>query len=278
VKFPNRAHLFLAWTVWGMTGLPETALGTILFSDTFNRPDGLITNEFTYWNPTDPAGVRSPDWELGSGSFFIQGNTGWSGIPDDCSRGKLSPNALSTNCTDSAVFRLHTRRFDFNNVKVAFGLYSHGLTSTSLTPPVDWDGVHIFLRYQSEFELYYASINRRSQTAVLKKKCPGGPDNGGTYYPLTSFVPHTWSPGTWQHVSATIQTNADQTVTIALYDDNGLVVQGTDTNIGKCAPITHPGAVGIRGDNNNFKIDDFVVTEIAPSKRQVRRPVIQRYF
>jgi hypothetical protein len=46
------------------------------------------------------------------------------------------------------------------------------------------------LRYQSETSLYYASINRRDGTSVIKKKVTGGPDNGGTYYDLTPYVAH----------------------------------------------------------------------------------------
>src|SRR5665213_3635688 len=126
------------------------ALAATLFTDNFNRPNGVVTSEFDFWDGT----FRSADWELDSGSFFIQNNQGWSGVPDDCSNGMDSPNAQSTNCTDSAIFRLNTRRFDFNNVKVAFSLYSNGLISTTETPPVAWDGIHIFLRYQSEYNLY----------------------------------------------------------------------------------------------------------------------------
>ena len=123
-----RFHPFLAGIVIGTLGPTATALGATLFSDTFNRPNQLITNEYVFWNPTDPAGVISPDWEMDSGSFFIQGNAAWSGVPDDCSNGSLSPNPLSTNCSNSAIFRLNTKRFDFNNVKVAFSLYSNGPT------------------------------------------------------------------------------------------------------------------------------------------------------
>ncbi len=243
-------------------GSAQPAQAATLFSDTFTRPDGLLTNEYAFWSPTDNAAAVSPDWQLDSGSMFIQGNAAWSGVPDDCASGTKSPNAASSNCTNSAIFRLNTKRFDFKDVKLSFSLLSNGLSSTPSTPPVDWDGIHIFLRYQSEFELYYASINRRDQTSILKKKCPGGTDNGGTYYELSRNVAHPWSPGSWQHISATVKTNRDNTVTIALYDDKGLIVQATDQNIGKCAPITGAGAVGIRGDNNNFKIDDFNVMDL----------------
>src|SRR5262245_60018249 len=69
------------------------ASSAVLFSDNFNRPEGLITNEYAYWNPTDPSAVKSSDWQMTSGSFFISGNAGWSGVPDDCNGGSGSPNA-----------------------------------------------------------------------------------------------------------------------------------------------------------------------------------------
>ena len=35
----------------------------------------------------------------------------------------------------------------------------------------------------------------------------------------------------------------------------------TDRGVG-CAPITAPGAVGIRGDNDEFRFDNFRVTRM----------------
>ncbi len=261
----QRKHIFPILFIGFLILSAPFAQAATLFTDNFNRPDGIITSEYDFWNNS----FRSADWELDSGSFFIQNNQGWSGSSGmivltgprapNCPKHSTAQILPSFGSTPGAELQ--------HNVKVAFEIFfSNGLISTQSTPPVAWDGIHIFLRYQSEYNLYYASINRREQTAVLKKKCPGGTDNGGTYYELTQYVPHSWSPGVWQHVYATVQTNADNTVTIALYDDNGLVVQGIDNNIiGKCAPITTPGAVGIRGDNNNFLIDDFTVTDLASS-------------
>jgi hypothetical protein len=42
-------------------------------------------------------------------------------------------------------------------VRVGFDLRNLRLTSSDRTPPEDWDGVHVWLHYQSEFDLYYAS-------------------------------------------------------------------------------------------------------------------------
>lgn len=235
---------------------PPPVGGQVLFSDSFTRADGLITNEYAYWNPNSSTAVKSPDWEMGSGSLFASANSAWTGVPD-----AVDPNAGSTNGTDSAIFRLTTKRKDFGDVVVSFVLYNKVLSSTTATPKVAWDGVHIFLRYQSETNLYYASINRRDETAVIKKKVTGGPDNGGTYYELTSYVSHPVAYNTWQQIKATIKTNADGSVTIRLYSGDQLVVEGIDKGIGG-PPITKPGATGLRGDNDNFLFDDFTVTSI----------------
>jgi PKD repeat protein len=233
---------------------------SLLFSDGFDSANGannLITNEYTYWNPGSSGIVTSPNWEMTSGSFFSVNGLGWSGVPDVC-----DPDRLSQTCTDSAIFRLTTKRADFGNVMVNMKLKINSLTSTSETPAVDWDGIHIFLRYQSEYSLYYASVARRDGSVVIKKKCVGGSDNGGTYYELTSYVSgHPIPFGSWINVGASIVTNSDGSVTIGLYRDGSLLAQDTDSGKG-CAAITAPGKVGIRGDNADFNIDDFTVSSI----------------
>ena len=225
-------------------------------NDAFSLPDGLITNEYAFFDAGNPTSRLSPTWQLDSGSLFALGGTGWTGTPDD-----VEPNAFSTNGNDSAIFRLVTKRSDFGDVSVSFRLNNGGLTQTGSTPAVDWDGVHVFLRYQSQTSLYYASINRRDNTAVIKKKVTGGPDNGGTYYDLTSYVSHAVPYGAWQDITATVRTNADGSVTIRLLAGGQLVVQATDTGIGG-PPITHAGRVGLRGDNCNFRFDDFRVAPL----------------
>jgi hypothetical protein len=226
----------------------------VLFSDSFNYPDGLVTNEYAYWTPNGSGAVHSPLWEMDSGSLFAKGGRGWSGVPDG-----TSPDADSMPYNDSAVFRLDTKDASFGDVAVSFLLQNNNLVTTSRTPAVDWDGIHVFLRYQTEYWLYYASINRRDNTSIIKKKLPGGSTNGGTYYEIGSSVSHKVPYGAWQSVKATVKDNPDGSVTIALYDGQGLVVSATDNGVGG-PPITAPGKVGIRGDNCNFQIDDFVVT------------------
>lgn len=227
-----------------------------LFVDAFDYPKGLITNEYAYWNASHPDAVHSPLWEMTSGSLFARSGAGWSGKPD----GK-SPDADSSPYNDSAVFRLTTKRSDFGDVAVSFKLRNNSLTSTSRTPAVSWDGIHVFLRYQTQYSLYYASINRRDNTSVLKKKVPGGDENGGTYYVLGSSASHTVPYGAWQNVEARIRTKSNGSVTIQLFADGTPVVSATDSGVGG-PPITSAGKVGIRGDNCNFDVDDFTVSQL----------------
>lgn len=193
-----------------------------------------------------------------SGSLFASGGSYWTGIPDD-----IAPNATSSTGTNSAVFRLTSQRADFQNVAVSLTLHNNGLTSTSSTPPVAWDGVHIFLRYQSEYQLYYASVNRRDGHVVIKKKCPGGPSNGGTYYELGpgEVSGHAIPFGTDQQVGASVVNNADGTVTLTLSVGGLRLITATDNGVG-CAPITAPGKTGLRGDNDNFTFRNFTVTSL----------------
>ncbi|MFI5931841.1 hypothetical protein [Actinoplanes sp. NPDC051494] len=217
--------------------------------------DGLVTNEFTYWNPADPQRSESRDWEMTSGSLFARNGAGYSGKVDGG-----SPGVRSATDTGSAIFRLNTRDFSFGDVQVSMNLNITGLTSTPRTPTTDWDGVHIFLHYQSQYELYYASVARRDGHVVIKKKCLGGVSNGGAYYALPgseiSGLP--FPAASWQAVGAGIHNNADGSVTITLKRDGKIVSTATDNGIG-CAPIRAAGASGIRGDNAEFQFSDFTV-------------------
>ena len=58
-------------------------------------------------------------------------------------------------------------------------------------------------------------------------------------------------------------TNSNGSVTMRLLAGGVLIVQATDSGTGG-PPITQPGSVGIRGDNDRFQFDDFSVTAFAP--------------
>jgi hypothetical protein len=239
-------------------GPPTAAAAGELFRDPFSEyPDGLITNEFAHWNPGDGRAKDSALWELTSGSLFAQGGAGWSGVPDDG-----APDPASASGNDSCVFRMTTTRADFGDVAVELELLNQGLLTSKRTPQVDWDGVHVFLRYQTEYNLYYASVNRRDNHVVIKKKIPGGPSNGGTYYNIGSEGRYDVPYGAWQAVRATVRNRPDGSVLIELYADGKRVVSATDDGAVGGPPITHAGKVGIRADNANIKIKNFVVTAL----------------
>jgi len=236
---------------------PPPPVGSALLREEFAYPDGLVTNEYSTWN-SDHADARiSSVWEMTSGSLFAQGGTGWTGKPDGCS----TSSPASEPCTASDVFRLNTKRHDFGDVTVSLDLRNNYLTSSSRTPAQDWDGIHVWLHYQSEYNLYYASFNRRDGRLVIKKKCAGGSENGGTYYELgageLSGFPIPF--GVWQHLAASIQDNSDGSVTIAMWRNGIKLLSATDGGVG-CAPIAAAGSVGVRGDNADFNIDNFAVT------------------
>jgi len=188
-----------------------------------------------------------------SGSLFSADGAGWSGVPDD-----INPNALSSNGSDSAVFRAITRRADFADVSVSFRLRVAGLVSTARTPATSYDGVHVFLRYQNQRDLYVVSVYRRDGVVAIKEKIPGGPANGGTYYTLAEArarLPlHRWFA-----VSVSIETAASKTVRITL-SINGRKVLTNVSSRSSADPILAAGRVGLRGDNCQFYFRDFTVT------------------
>jgi hypothetical protein len=244
-------------SVTGRNVTESAAVGGILLRTSFPRGTALVTNEFAYWSPKNPKSVVSPDWEMTSGSLFARGGAGYTGRVD-----AVQADAASRAGTDSAIFRLNTRNYSFGNVAVTTRLNVARLSATKATPKVAWDGVHIFLHYQSQFELYYASVARRDGVSVIKKKCRGGKTNGGSYYEISPEIKGQAIPyGKALPVGATIRTNPNGSVTISLLRGGRTVVTATDTGVG-CAPITRPGATGLRGDNAEFTFADFAVRRL----------------
>jgi hypothetical protein len=234
-----------------------------LLTDDFatpNGPNGLIANEYAFWNPRAMA-VRSPVWQLTSGSLFSRGGHGWTGPPD-----LVVPAADSSNGTNSRVFRLRTRRADFGSVRMEVWVRVDGFTPRSRGGRA-WDGVVLWPRYRSERTLYFAYLERRDGVVQLTKKCPGrrrGGNyfNGGTYFSLTP-ARSTSRPrrGRWHRLAAEVRDHADGSVTVRAYRDGELVASVRDRGRG-CPPIHGPARVGIRGDNAEFSLDDFRVMGI----------------
>ena len=167
------------------------------------------------------------------------------------------PDRYSRQHTDSAVFRLVTRRQDFQDVTVQFDLDVVGLTSTTRTPPQSYDGVHVFLRYQSPQQLYVVSVFRRDGQVVIKKKVSGGSVDGGTYATLATRG-HSLPVGQWNAVAVSAVNTADG-VLLSLRIDGELLLQTTDRGT-EGDPIYDAGRVGIRGDNADFRFRDFSAT------------------
>jgi hypothetical protein len=218
-----------------------TARGPTAIVDDFTGPDGLITAE---GQPIPPGEL----WQMTSGSLFREGGTGWSGVPD----GGRAPDA-----TGSAVFRMVSVERDFNDVDVSVTLRVDDLLETGRTPAQDYDGAHIWVRYQSEYALYAVSVDRRDDTMTIKKKCAGGTDNGGTYYDLNRYMPGAPIPfGQWQQVTVGVQDQPDGSVKITANRD-GMSMEAVDTGVG-CAPL-RSGGVGIRGDNGELRFARIVI-------------------
>ena len=191
-----------------------------------------------------------------SGSLFARGHAGWTGVPDAC-----EPNRRSTNCTDSAVFRLTTRRASFGNVRVQFGLRPERLVS--VVGSDDWDGVSIWLRYRNQAgPLYKLSVFRRDGRLAIQKKCRGGNDNGGTYYTLGERETRRAAYRTWTQVSASARNRSDGSVRLRVSVHGRPALTAVDRGRG-CAPFRRAGKVGIRGDDTQFKFRSFAVWRAA---------------
>jgi hypothetical protein len=151
----------------------------------------------------------------------------------------------------------------FADVHLTLRLEVENLVETARTPARPYDGAHIWVRYRSDKELYAVSVDRRDATMVIKKKCPGGPANGGTYWDLTPVVRDAPIPlGRWQDLSVTVRDLADGSVAIDASRD-GIGLAAVDTGVG-CPPLRGAGGVGIRGDNAQLRFTDIVVTDISP--------------
>lgn len=165
--------------------------------------------------------------------------------------------------TGSAVFRMVSVDRSFGDIVVDVELRIDELVQTERTRAQAYDGVHVWVRYRSDRELYAVSMDRRDGTMVIKKKCSGGTDNGGTYYDLTAPVHNASIPfRQWEHVTVTVRDLADGSVSIDA-DRDGMTIKAVDKGMG-CAALTGDGGVGIRGDNADFRLSSIVVADAAP--------------
>jgi hypothetical protein len=154
-----------------------------------------------------------------------------------------------------------SRRADLGDVSLALRVRNRGLTQTPRTPARPTDGLHLMLRYRSEAETYYVSVQRRDGHATIKRKSPGGPSNGGTYVTLADAKVGAVAAGRVQDVRATVE-NVAGGVALALWIDGRRVLAATDRGQGPGRPLRAPGRIGVRADNDDVQFDDVVVRPV----------------
>ncbi|MEU9131497.1 hypothetical protein AB0D08_25890 [Kitasatospora sp. NPDC048540] len=215
--------------------------------------DGLLTNEYAFRHPDAPDAHPDPDWVVTSGSLFADGGALWTGTPDG-----QSPDPASARHTDSAVFRLVTRRRDFADCTVRAEVLLEPPVTTSRTPAQDWDGGHLWLRYRSPQELYAVSFRRRDGVVVVKRKTPdehGAADAEGSYETIAE-AKHAMEYGSWHSVEASVADTLTGAVRLRLAVDGRVLLDVKDQGGER---ITAPGGVGVRADNSDLRIRAFSV-------------------
>ena len=216
-----------------------------LFRDTFDGRDRVITNHHAYYSPDYVDAHRSPKWEVQSGCALRDGNRLWTGVPTT-----NLPNKDCTNGTGSAVFRMWTKRSDFDDVAVSFGLRNDGYTRDGQS----WDGVKIFLRRQDGDNFYVAEVNRREGNVIIQRKCDGryalldGERTGATSARV----------GEWEDVGGTVVSLSDGDVRLQVVRGGDVVLEAVDPS-GSCGVLRRPGRIGIRGDRTEFYVDGVEV-------------------
>lgn len=277
-RAPAVALALLALAGAGLSGGGTAPAAPPLLADDFDRPLGphrLITNAYAAYHPDDPRSVRSPRWEVTSGSLFSRRGRGWTGRPD-----LVSPGPRSALGTGSAVFRMRSRREDLRDVIVRVRVRVLHWTHTR---PRQLPAVVLWVRYSSPQRLYWPSVLRADGRASIVKKVPGGPHpfNGGTYYQLPPFSARARRPvrlGRWYRIGVVVCDQADGAVTITTSRDGRVLQRAVDRGVGQRVRSTFtgrrvgnpspallgPGRVGIRADNAELELTSY---EVRPAGR-----------
>ena len=238
---------------------PRTGTDELL-RDGFDGPDGVITNEYAYYNGWDSSAMFSPTWEAENGTMYRRSGTMWTGVPNggDVDR-------LSTTWNGSNMARYWTKRSDFGDVSVSMDLHHEGFTAgTSTWGAHSWDGIKLWLRRggrTGSFALYTVEVSRRQGNVMIQKKCAGS--DTYTILAQTASNANPSLVGQWERVEGSVRTNADGTVSLGLVRGGRTLLTAKDTGVGGCAPITAAGRVGFRSDNTQYSVDDFVVRPAA---------------
>lgn len=221
-----------------------------MLGESLRGQDRLVTNEFATYNPTDQRAVSSPVWVVTSGSLFVRDGVGYSGA---ATRGRVDPASSTTN---SGVFRAVAREEAPADLAVNVRLRIRSMVPPGSRVATEWDGVHVFVRYRSDTELYVVSVARRDGQVAIKRKLPGGDINGGHYVTIASG-PRPWTLGQWWQVQVRARTTADG-VRLALLVDGEQILTGLDRGDAG-GTISGGGRVGVRGDNTEFEFSDISV-------------------
>jgi hypothetical protein len=244
--------LVAAATAWALGGLGDS--DDLLFEAEFDGSDRLLTNEFAFRHPDSPDAVVSPQWFVTSGSLFVRADAATNGTLDD-----REANPDSTTGTNSAVFRAYTKHRFRPSYRVTFEVRVEPPRQVPGLRPAPWDGLHLMVDANSPEAAYYVSLYRRNGQAVIKKKTPGGSVAGGSYAPLSRYVPCHIEPGRWTEVRIDVRSAGRRAVTIDLYENGTLLTTATDQASLSGTPPFNEGRLGIRADKTNFEIREFRV-------------------
>jgi len=238
------------------TPTPTPSSGPIIVQDDFNSyTNGQIITDYTTYlsTPFPNGGTSGPGnpsslWEADTGKFVADNGWGYSGKPNEWG--------------DRWFFRTNTRNFDIGDATINWKYRSapYGQDGYAVESS---DAVDLWLRYQTQYNLYVLQFDRTNNAVVAKRKVPAtgwtGPSNlisnKGVYYSLvTDDEQPIWGAGkqaiTWgghslpnlAHDSTTIynfkakETNKPGgTVQIQLWRDDILIASWLDNNDGTAA-------------------------------------------
>ena len=165
------------------TTTSTTAPTTAPVVDAFDGPDRVITSPVYYSSASFPAGGTStvdnpsPTWEGDSGTFHIESGWGYSGRPVDWG--------------NKYFFRFNTRNFSLTDAEMAWRYRSAAFGQDGYAVEGS-DATNVWLRYQTQYNLYVWQFDRTNNCVQVKRKVPAqnwkGPpnlvSNKGVYYTL----------------------------------------------------------------------------------------------
>ena len=113
-----------------------------------------------------------------------------------------------------------TKRTDFDDVAVSFGLRNNGYTAEGES----WDGVKIYLRRHDGDNFYTAEVNRREGNVIIQRKCDGRYELlGGTRSAATPALHRDW-----EDVGGTVTNLSDDAVRIQVVRGGDVVLEAVD--------------------------------------------------